>query len=139
MAAVIPVPTLSTAGWIDTPAEKIDYLITYFVYTIANQTSLYGKFATSFQAVIQANAGNMENTVAGTRDALNTYLKRYYDSASIDVSYALSDPTNSASLATITISATVTENGQTFSIKKALTTVDGKFQAFVDLTNADNS
>ena len=138
MATVIAVPTLSLAGWIKTPAEKIDQLITYFVYTIGNQTTIYGKYATSFQQILEANMGNMDNTVAATRAALNTYLKRYYDSVSIDVSYTLSDPTNSASLATISIAATVTEGDLTYSIEKALTTVNGKFQQFVDTTNADS-
>jgi len=135
---VIAVPTLSTAGWVNTPAEKIDLLITYFVYTISNQTTIYGTNATSFQQILEANMGNMNATTSATRSALNTYLKRYYDSVNIDVSYALSDPTNSESLATMTISATVTEGSQTYSIEKSLSTLNGKFQAFIDATSSDS-
>jgi len=139
MATIAAVPTLSTSGWVKTPAEKIDLLITYFVYTIENQTTLYKGASTSFQQILESNMGNMDSTVAATRSALISYLSRYYASVNVDVSYELSDPTNSLSLATMSIAATVTENDQTYSIEKALTLVNGKFQAFVDSTNGDDS
>lgn len=140
MATIKAVPTLSSSGWVGatgaSPGEKIDYLMTYFVYTIQNQTTVFGNNATSLQALLE-NAGNdMNKAVANVRSALITYLGRYYDSVNANVSYALTDPTTSSSLTTLTVSVTVTENGLTYSIEQQLQLIDGKFQSFIDITSA---
>jgi hypothetical protein len=135
MATVSSVPTLSSSGWVNTPAEKIDYLMTYFVYTIKNQTTVFGGNATSLQALLEAAGNDMNAATANVRSALITYLGRYYDSVNVDATYALTDPTNSASLATLTIAVTVTENGQSYSIEQQLQLLDGKFQSFIDITS----
>lgn len=132
------VPTLSSAGWIDSPREKIDYLMTYFVYTIKNQTTVFGDNATSLQAILE-NAGNDMNKVsANMRTALITYLGHYYDSVNVDISYALTDPTTSSSLTTVSVNITVTENGNTYSVEQQLQLIDGKFQSFIDMTSSDS-
>lgn len=136
MATVSSVPTLSSSGWVKTPAEKIDFLMTYFVYTIKNQTTVFGSNATSLQACLE-NAGNdMNAACANVRSALITYLGRYYDSVNVDVTFALTDPTTSASLTTMSITITVTENGLSYSIEQLLQLIDGKFQSFIDITSA---
>lgn len=142
MATNRPVPTLSSSGWVGAagtaPAEKIDYLMTYFVYTIKNQTTVFGSNATSLQALLEDAGNDMNRASSNMRTALITYLGRYYDSVNVDVTYALTDPTNSSSLTTLTINVTVTENGLSYSIARQLQLVNGKFQAFIDLTTNDS-
>lgn len=136
MATINPVPTLSTDGWVRAPAKRIDYLMVYFFVSDRLQSTLYKDQVSSFPWIMKEHPRDMDSAAEAVRRQLFTYLSAYYDSASIDVSVAETDPKVSASKVTMTITATVTLNGVTFSVAKLLNIVDGKLAEFSDLNNS---
>lgn len=135
MANINPVPTLSTDGWVRSSAKRIDFLMVYFFVSDYLQTTLYRGKVSSFPWIMKEHPRDMSAAAEATRKQLNIYLSTYYDSVRIDVTVADTDPTVSATKTTMTIDATVTLNGETFSVAKLLSIVDGKLAEFSDLNN----
>lgn len=135
MATINPVPTLSTDGWVRSSAKRIDYLMVYFFVSDRLQSTLYPTSISSLPWILKENPRDMAVAAEAVRKQLNIYLTAYYDSVNIDVTVADTDPLVSATLSTMTITATVTLNGETFSVSKLLSIVDGKLSEFSDLNN----
>jgi len=135
MATINPVPTLSTDGWVRSNAKRVDYLMVYFFVSDYLQSTLYAGSISSFPWIMKENPRDMTAAAESVRKQLNIYLGTYYDSVDINVTVADTDPTVSGSKTTMTIDATVTLNGETFSVAKLLSIVDGKLAEFSDLNN----
>ena len=131
----IPIPTLSTFGWVTNPSEKIDFALTHMFYSDKFQTSIYGKNVTSIQWILEENTGNLPGAVVAMRQAINNYLSRYYDSANVEVTYQDEDPENSSSKVLVTIAATVAQDGVEYQVSRLISVVNGRFKEFVELNN----
>lgn len=135
MADVIPVPTLSTFGYVRTPAEKIDFLLAHFFYSDKLQTAIYGDKVASFQWIIEEKAGSMVDTCRKVQQDLSAYLRRYYQTTDVSVKFEDEDPKKSSTRVRMLINATVTENGIRYSVSKLVRIIDGKFKEFMDINN----
>lgn len=131
----IAVPTLSTFGWVTNTSEKIDFLLTHIFYADRFQTSLYADQVTSIPWILEETAGDMAKASTAIRLAINTYLSRYYDSATVNVTYTDADPEKSTSKVMVSLAITVVENGQELQVSRMISVVDGRFKEFVQLNN----
>lgn len=134
MNAVIPVPTLSAAGWITSPAEKADSLFSDFYASDKNQTALYGQNVTNLQWLVQQYGHDVVAITTQLRSALEVYLRRYYPTVNVDVS---SDDNiqNLTNQITLKVFCQVTDNGKQYSFGRLITTLNSKISKIVALNN----
>ncbi len=136
---VIPVPTLSTFGWIDskaTTAQRIDFLWAHFFESDNKQSTLYGKNVSSLQGLIAENSGDITGTANAVQAALTQYLRRYFADVNVNASTKLQDATTSASKMVLVLSLFVTENGVEYSVSYEVTSINGQSLKFTNLNNS---
>lgn len=130
----IPVPTLSSAGYVSSPNEKADVLMAHFYETMASDTFLYTRLSVqSLQSLIANNSPNMSKLTSALDTYLRQYLGDYYDTVDLEVTsdeYVVRD-----GKVTITIRCNVTEDGVTRSMAYMLTTLDGHFATINRINN----
>lgn len=132
--AIIPVPTLSLAGWVTSPSEKADALISHFYASEKSQTYLYGNSVTNLQWIIEQHSGDITNLVAALREALQNYLRKYYEAAIVEVT-SNDNPSNFNGEITLSIYCQVTEEGKIYSIGKLLNISNNKIGKIIALNN----
>lgn len=137
---IIPVPTLSTEGWVTSLAEKADKLLTYFFTTDKDQSHLYTG-TVSMQWLIQRYQNSMSDLALETQNALQGYLSRYYPIALVDVRTSEDEPDDDkkATKVSLYIYAQVTEGGREHSIGKLVTEIDGDSFKVFNLNNTGNT
>lgn len=131
----IPVPTLSTQGFVVELSSKIDFLIAYFISTDRAQSNTYSGAVVSLQSIIEAYSGDPLNTAAEITNAIQNYLGRYYQAVNAQCSVTLDDPDNSLSLIKITLSLNFTEDGVIYTANKLLTFYNGKLKEIIEVNN----
>ena len=134
---VIAVPTLSTFAWVTNPPEKIDFLMAHLFTSMKSQTSLYGNNVSSLQHLLEEKTGSMDDTAAAMRSTIITYLRRYYETANVDVSFEDDDPEKSSTRVRVSIAITVVENGVEYQVSKQVSIIDGRFKDFINLNNEE--
>lgn len=137
MAAVVP--TLSSNGWVRSPAEKADFLLAHFYEGDKFQTYLYGENVTNLQWCIEKWGHNIVALCDQIKRALEVYMGRYFDSASVQVTSndnrIYNAEPNQSSEITLRVVIDVTENGQTYSVARLIVASDSKFQRVINLNN----
>ena len=131
----IPLPTLSTSGFVRQPAEKIDFALAHFVYADGAQSSLYTSNVSSLQVVLERNTGSIDATVSDLKNTLQSYLQRYFDSVSIDAKYSEEDQSTSMSKINIQLSIVVTVDQVEYEVTKVIKTINGRFKEFISINN----
>jgi hypothetical protein len=131
-----PVPSLSTAGWVVSPQQKADLLMAHIYESMNNQTYTYPGNITSIQYVIEKHAGDIPGTCQAIQVAMETYLQRYYDDATVQVA---SDNSDGSSLVTLMVYAQVTEDGVAYPYSGLIQASNSKFIKAVNLNNTGQS
>lgn len=134
MVAIIPVPSLSPAGWIKSPSEKIDTLLAHFFESMKSQTALYGNNVTSLADIVNKYGNNPIKLGTEIKLALETYLGRYYTSATVTVTND-DGPSNLNGVITLKLFAEVVDGGTTYSVGKLLETNNSKVTKITKLIN----
>lgn len=138
MATNSPVPTLSTAGWVRSPREKIDYLLSDYYASDKKQTTLYGSNVTSLAWTIADKGNNMSGLKTAITNELQNYLNRYYVSVIIEVDISPIDPDESASKMNINLAIVLTDaDGEQFSVVDKLRFFDGKLKKLTSANEND--
>jgi hypothetical protein len=135
----IPVPSLSTAGWVVSPQQKADLLMAHIYESMNNQSYTYRGKVTSIQYVIEQHAADIPGTCQAIQNAMENYLSRYYDRATVQV---VSDDTvsgNQSSLISLLVYAQVVENGVTYPYSGLIQASNSKFIKAVTLNNTGKS
>jgi hypothetical protein len=135
-AMPIPVPSLSTGGWVVSPQQKADLLMAHIYESMNNQTYTYPGNITSIQYVIEKHAGDIPGTCEGVQVAMEAYLQRYYDDVSVQVG---SDTSDGTGLVTLMVYAQVTEDGVTYPYSGLIQASNSKFIKAVNLNNTGQS
>ena len=91
--STIPVPTLSTLGFIYDSTNKFDTLLSHAFVADYNQTYLYPNNVTSLPKLIEAAGNNLTNLETSIKGGLYDYFNRYYSTVDLSVSI-LPDPSN---------------------------------------------
>lgn len=138
MSTIIPVPSLSAAGWITSPAEKADALFAHFYESEKSQTYLYGGNVSNLQWLIEQYGHNVIELAAQIRSTIELYLGRYYDAVNAQVTHNDNEdnPTNSI---TLSIHCDVTENGKLYSFGKLLNVTNSKIEKIININNTGAS
>jgi hypothetical protein len=129
------VPTLSSFGWVNSPAVKADVLMAHFFEANKSQTNLYGPNVSSLQWLIQQKGNDPNALASAVESALSAYLGRYFDGASISVQALLENPDTDQSRYSLRVQGTITAEGKEYSLEKLLELNDGKFKLFAELNN----
>jgi hypothetical protein len=134
MTTSIPVPSLSSLGWVTDPGNKADLLLSHFFEAEKSQTFIYGDNVSSMQFLLQQYGHNINSLIANTQSVLEKYLGRYYDLATVSVTCEEADVDTSGDV-NITIRCKVNENGTTFDIATAINVVNSKIVKIINLNN----
>jgi hypothetical protein len=137
MSKTIPVPTLSTKGWVTSRYEKCDLLLAQFYASDVNQSNLYAGQIANVQGLIEQYMHDIDNLKQGMRDMLERYLGRYYDQVSVTVSD--DSATNASNKITLYLSITVIELGAQLDLAYAASFIDSKFEKILNLNNTGNT
>lgn len=129
-----PIPTLSTNGWITETSAKLDYELGCLACTDALQSNTFFD-VNSFPSIIQEHRGNVAATSDAIRDAVTSKLGRVFDEINVNASYQLVDPSESKTLAKITLSINFKENGKVYAASRILTFYNGKFKEIMEANN----
>lgn len=135
--SIIPVPSLSTSGWVTSLHQKADLLLAHLFAADKSQTFIYKGQVTSMQWLVQQYSNDPNKMANEMQDALGIYFLRYYPDPNpiVEVSVMNIDPTTTNAV-NLNIWIQVIENGQTYSIAQLLNIVDSKFTL---ITNAINN
>ena len=132
---VIPVPTLSTLGYISDPDNKFDALLAHAFVSDYNQTYLYPSNITSVPELIEAGGSNMTALSDSINTGLTRYFNKYYDSVEIDVSVVPNPVNSNSQQITFSVVIKVTENQAQFSYGRLLVTENTRLVNIINLNN----
>ena len=90
---IVPVPTLSTLGFIYDSTNKFDKLLSHAFVADYNQTYLYPSNITSLPKLIESAGNNLSELETSIKGGLYTYFNRYYGTVDLSVT-VLPDPSN---------------------------------------------
>lgn len=129
------VPTLSSSGFVTNTPEKIDRLMAYFFLSEDSQSTLYAGNITSLPALIQKNNSETFVLEQATRDALTTYLSRYFTGVQVQATTDRPRP-GDESRTNLTIYVEFTDNGTVYNLGKMVRIVDSKVSEVINLNNS---
>ena len=136
MANIIPVPTMSTQGFVTDLAGKLDYLLAHFFLSDYNQTQLYPGGVLSFHELVQRCGGDAEQLMELIQRGVSSYLGNYYDSVQVDVTPAIPlDQDPSVRVEIIMSIALRDANGGVGAYTRKLIAQDSKLSQIVKLSN----
>ena len=128
---IIPVPSLSVAGWVTAPADKASLLMSHFFEAEKSQTLLYGDKVTSLPWLVQQYGHNIIAMTQQLRTSLEVYLARYYEGASVEVT----PKDDGGTRYELQVYIQVTQNGKPYSVGKLLQVNNSKIQKIISLNN----
>ena len=131
----IPVPSLSPAGWLKTPAEQADTLLAHAFTANKSQSSLYPNAVTSVQWLIERHGRDIPTLMEKMRQDLSDYFGRYFpEGVDIDVQ---GDPSSDAPNDKIVLRLIInfTDNGKQYNLPNTVDIVNGKFAKLARLNN----
>jgi hypothetical protein len=129
------VPTLSTFGWVKNPAESADFLLSHMFHSDKFQTCLYGNNITSMPWILEEASGSTDKAVMAVRQAIITYMSRYYDSVQANVSVTEEDSSTSSSKMRMSLDIRLIKDGVEYQVSRLISLIDGRFKEFVNLNN----
>ena len=127
------IPSLSESGWISSPAEKVDKLLSYFVTSEYSQSNLYSGKIASFPYLIANYASDQYRLQAEIRETLESFLDRYFDSVDVDVKVE-DNPKNDSKLS-IKLILVVTDDNVRYSAGREIQTLNSQFVKIGKINN----
>lgn len=132
---IIPVPTLSTQGWVKDLSSKIDFLLAHFVSTDQEQSNVYKDHLSNLQYLIEQYTGDPLSTADAIARTVQIYLGRYYENVIAEARFSLVDEKESQTTVKITLSLNFTEEGVNYTANRLLTYYNGKFKEITEVNN----
>lgn len=133
--AVIPVPTLSTQGWVTDLSGKLDMLLSHFFLSDFNQTQLYPGMVTSLPEIIQRCGGQATQARDLIQKALTAYFTRYYPSVQVDVSPTTDQDTDPSLSVELLIQIAINDGDQVGTFARLVKSKDSKLSEIMKLNN----
>lgn len=131
------IPTLSTAGWIESVAEKADKALSYFFVSEYSQSLFHRGNITSLPHLIQ-QFGDDPLTLKGEMESrLSDYLRRIFDEVQC-VAEVRSDD-NNPSRTVVILYVVIREDGKEYSLGKEVRTLNSTIESIMDLNNEGKS
>lgn len=132
---VIPVPTLSTQGWVTDPSTKFDKLLADFFLADHNQTYLYKGNVKSLQGLIEKHGTSIQGLIEELNMTLKIYLERYYDIVEVSVLPANDMYLDPVGRMELKISIGVNDRGTQAQFGRLLQAKDGAMQRISNLND----
>jgi hypothetical protein len=135
LATIIPVPTLSTQGFVRDSSGKFDFLLSHYFLSDYNQTYLYYGRVSSLPRIIERSGSDIGALLTDLKQNLFDYLAKYYDSVSVDVNTTtdiVRDPRTDLELRVI---ISVAEDGKQTVFGRLLRSENSKLTDIVKLNN----
>lgn len=130
----VPVPTLSSTGWVNQPAEAADKLLSYFFLSDASQSQLYRGNVTALPSIIQRYGNDRNLIVRETERQLGDMLSRYFDSA--DVTADVDNPVaGDEGRMNLRIIVNLKLDGQTYSLGRLITSLNSTILKIAEINN----
>jgi hypothetical protein len=122
-------------GWVTSVPEKVDLNLSHFFESDKIQTYLYKGHVANLQNIIQQYGNNVPQLCIQLRSMLEAYFAGYYDACVVEVT-ANNDPTvNPTNAVTLTIQATLRDNGVEYSLGTLVQVNDSSFKRVMGLIN----
>lgn len=131
----VPLPSLSSKGWITEIAEKCDMLLSYFFISDHSQTYLYKNNVTSLPYLIQQHGHEKNKLNNEIEKALFVYLKRYFDDVLIETS--VQEDEKEKSKLDITIDIIINEDGKRHSLGRLIRSLNSKIVEIIKVNNGE--
>lgn len=130
----IPVPTLSSSGWVTEISEKADRLMSYFFVSEASQSLVYAGRISSLPEIIQLHGHDELQLEAAMRDVLRTYLERYFTAVDITVKATIPGSSDDNRIQ-ISTQITVYENSLNYEVGHLIEVLNSTIQSIVKANN----
>lgn len=125
--AIIPVPTLSSKGWVTDPVEKIDFLLSHYFESEDKE---------NVQTLLVMYGDDIQQFIEKLRARLVTYLGKYFNLVELDI-YEPATKDENSSKVELRIACNVTDvDGISRSIGVALTETNSRFNVYVNMNNS---
>jgi hypothetical protein len=131
----IPVPTLSTQGWVTDLSSKIDMLLAHYISSDHEQSNIFKGNISNLQYLVEQHSGDPLSTAAAISRSVQTYLGRYYENVIAEARFSLTDERESQTTVKITLSLNFTEGGVNYTANRLLTYYNGKFKEITETNN----
>lgn len=128
----IPVPTLSTDGWVYDTAKRLDHLLANAWMCESTQSDDYQGKITSVPDIFAQIGSRLDTAPALLEEALTRYLTCYFDS--VTVSASLTDAADGGSLTTINLVIGVYEKNDTSTFEYLFSSEGSKFVNYLRIS-----
>jgi len=81
----VPVPSMSTAGWINDPTSKLDRLLSYYFTSLRDQDALHRDVIKSAQYDLAVSSYKPSAAVDTMADSIKTLMSPYFSSVTVSV------------------------------------------------------
>lgn len=132
---VIPVPTMSTQGWVTDPTIKFDKLLADFFLADHNQSYFYKGSIKTLQGLIEKNGTHISPLIGELNQALVNYLERYYTAVEVDVRSQNDMDTDPKGQMTLIVTIGVNDNGTQKQFARLLDTDNGAMKKIRDIND----
>lgn len=130
----IPVPSLSTKGWLVELTERADTLMAYYLTSEFSQSYLYRGSITSLTYHIQQYGQTPDLLETHVQRDLSRYFRRYFDDVQMEVTTQIPDHEDPNRL-NLTINAIIIEQDQRYSLGREIRTLNDRVVNIINLNN----
>jgi hypothetical protein len=131
----IPVPSISTHGWVKDPGQKLDRLLAYFFTSRHNQDRLFLGKVSSMQRILAENSYVPAQCVTDVQIKLTEFLKGYFSSVNVTCTVVEPD-TYQGSSNTLSILVEFSDSGETRLGGYQFNTSNSSFQKVAQVLNS---
>jgi hypothetical protein len=131
----IPVPSMSTQGWVTELSTKIDLLLSHYISTDYDQSNCYRGNLSNLQYIVEQHSGDPLTTADEIARSIQSFLGRYYENVIAEAKFELENPTESQTTVKITLALNFTEEGVSYTANRLLSFFNGKFKAITEVNN----
>lgn len=122
-------------GWVTSVPEKVDLMLSHFFESDKIQTYLYPGHVANLQNILQQYGNNIPQLCLQLRQMLEPYFAAYFDATVVEVN-ANNDPSvNPTNAITLTVQATIRDNGEEYSLGSLVQVNDSSFKRVMGLIN----
>lgn len=131
----IPIPSLTSAGWVTSLPEKADSAVAYYFTSDKSQSrDTFGNNVTTLAQQIQQYGNDELSLTTFVTEQLQAYLSRYFDTVTVNVSTDIPSPIDPSRL-NLTVGVIVTDDGKAYSLGRLIETLNGKVSKIIDINN----
>lgn len=132
---VIPVPTLSTLGFVYDSANKFDSLVAHAFVADYNQTYLYPGAVTSIPRMIEKIGNDKIALINEIQSRFYEYLSRYYEAVTVVCTLGATESGEEDGTLNIQLVITVTELNSQSVYGRLINTVNSRLKKIIKLNN----